>query len=139
MATLKTQPGKIKVDDYLESLPFDSQIIAHELIDIMQDVTGEAPVMWGSSIVGFGTLHYKYASGREADWLRIGFSSRKTKTSLYITYQAQQYQDELGKLGGKVSTGKGCIYLQKFDDIDRGELRKLIKKAYIDSKQYDAV
>lgn len=135
MAEIKTKPGVIKVDDFIEKLNDDQQFDASELIDIMSDVSGEEPVMWGTSIVGFGKLTYKYASGRDVEWLRIGFSPRKGKISLYITMEAQQYTPELEQLGGKYKIGKGCIYIRKLADVQEDKLKVLIKKAYEDSKK----
>ena len=135
MAEIKTKPGVIKVDDFIEKLNDDQQFDASELIDIMSDVSGEEPVMWGTSIVGFGKLTYKYASGRDVEWLRIGFSPRKGKISLYITMEAQQYTPELEQLGGKYKIGKGCIYIRKLAGVQEDKLKVLIKKAYEDSKK----
>ena len=134
-SAIKTKPNLVKVDDYIESLTFDRQMIAEQLIDIMEDITGEPPVMWGPTMVGFGTYHYSYASGQEADWFRIGFSARKGKTSLYLVDNAEAYVPELEKLEGKYSFGKSCIYLHKFDAINLDALRALIQKAYDDSKR----
>ena len=135
MAEIKTKPGIVSVEDFVEKLDDERQFDVSTLIDIMSDVSGEKPVMWGSSIIGFGTLSYKYASGRDVDWLRIGFSPRKGKISLYITVEAEQYIPDLEQLGGKYSIGKGCIYIRKLADVDEGKLRVLIQKAYDDSKK----
>ena len=135
MADIKTKPGLVKVDDFIDKLGDEQQFDANMLIDIMEDVSGEAPVMWGSSIIGFGTLTYKYASGRKGDWLRIGFSPRKAKISLYITNEAENYVPQLEQLGVKYSIGKGCIYIRKLSDVDEGKLRELIQTAYNDTKK----
>lgn len=135
MAEIKTKPGLVKVEDFIEKLGDEQQFDANTLIDIMEDVSGEAPLMWGSNIVGFGALRYKYASGRDVDWLRIGFSPRKGKMSLYLTNEAENYLPQLEKLGGKYSIGKGCIYIRKLSDVDEGKLRELIQQAYDDSKK----
>lgn len=137
MSMIKTKPHAIEVSKYLKTLDFEREFVARQLIDIMTEVTGEPPVMWGTSIVGFGTMRYRYASGKEAEWLRIGFSARKGKTSLYITQEAEQYVPMLEDLGVKYSVGKGCIYLHKFDDIDLDELRQLIGQAVEDSREYE--
>lgn len=137
MSTIKTKPHAKKVSEYLKTLDFEREFVARQLIDIMREVTGEQPVMWGPTIVGFGTMRYRYASGKDAEWLRIGFSARKGKTSLYLTQEAEQYLPMLEELGVKYSIGKGCIYLHKFDDIDIDELRQLIGQAVEDSKDYE--
>jgi hypothetical protein len=94
----------------------------------MRDVTGEEPKMWGSSIVGFGSYHYKYASGREGDWPITGFSPRKGDLTLYITGGLDSFSDLLPKLG-KHKTAKSCLYIKKLSDIDVGVLRKIISKS----------
>ena len=93
---------------------------------MMQDVTGAKAKMWGDSIVGFGSYHYKYASGREADWMLVGFSPRKQNLTLYIMSGFEQYDELLGRLG-KHSTGKGCLYIKKLQDIDLAMLRELVR------------
>lgn len=125
----KTKPTDNKVSDFLKTLDKQQQTDSKILIDIMGEVSGESPVMWGSSIVGFGSYHYKSKSGREGDWMRIGFSPRKGKVSLYITYDASQYTDILDQMG-KYDIGKGCIYLKTIEPLDRSLLEKLIKSAY---------
>lgn len=135
MAEIKTKPGLVSVEDFVEKLSDDQQFDASELIDIMSDISGEEPVMWGANIVGFGKLAYKYASGRDVEWLRIGFSPRKGKISLYITTEAEQYIPELEQLGGKYKIGKGCIYIRKVSDVEEDKLKALIQKAYDDSKK----
>ncbi|HEY9182011.1 MAG TPA: DUF1801 domain-containing protein [Gammaproteobacteria bacterium] len=98
---------------------------SHELVAMMQDIVGEPPKMWGPTIVGFGTVHYRYESGREGDVCLTGFSPR---SGSLVVYLGSVIHDEklMAKLG-KHKTGKGCLYINKLDDIDRGVLRKLIK------------
>src|SRR6185295_19892897 len=100
---------------------------SHELVAMMQDVVGEPPKMWGPTIVGFGTVHYKYESGREGDICMMGFSPRAGSLVLYI---GETLQDNklMAKLG-KHKTGKGCLYINKLDDVDRGVLRKVIERS----------
>lgn len=105
------------------------------LIDIMSQVSGEQPVMWGSSIIGFGSMHYKYATGREGDIPKIGFSPRKGKLSLYITYDAAAYKSDLDATG-KYKIGKGCIYINRLADVDLVKLTALIQKAYTEDSPY---
>jgi hypothetical protein len=98
-----------------------------ELIAMMRKITGESPKMWGPSIVGFGTCHYVYESGREGDICLTGFSPRKPSLVLYIG-AALQDAALMSKLG-KYKTGKGCLYLKKLDDVDRDVLRALVTRA----------
>ena len=99
----------------------------------MSEISGKPPVLWGSSIVGFDSYHYKSKSDQEADWPRIAFSPRKGKISLYVTNEAEQYLPIIEQLGGKTSIGKGCIYISKFEQVDITKLRHLIEQAYKDS------
>ncbi len=124
-----TLPNDKKVSDLLDTLDDEQLSDSQTLIEIMSEVSGEKPVMWGSSIIGFGVAKYKYASGREGEWMRIGFSPRKDKLSLYMSCDASQYKDLLDEMG-KCGHGKGCIYIKKLADVDEQVLRKLIKKAY---------
>ena len=98
------------------------------IIEMMKQVTGEEAVMWGASIVGFGSYHYKYASGRENDWFLVGFSPRKQNLTLYIMSGFDHYDALLSDLG-KYKTGKSCLYINKLEDVDEGVLRELIKQS----------
>ena len=93
----------------------------------MKQATGKMPKMWGASMVGFGDYHYKYASGREGDTFQVGFSPRKASLSMYLLYDLASQKPLLDKLG-KHKAGKGCLYVNKLDDIDLGVLKKLIAK-----------
>jgi hypothetical protein len=95
---------------------------------LMQEVTGELPKMWGDSIVGFGTYHYKGASGREGDWMLTGFSPRKQNLTVYIMTGFQDSQVLLGKLG-KHSTSVSCLYIKKLADVDKEVLRELVSRS----------
>jgi predicted CopG family antitoxin len=129
MAELKTKETTASVSDFIDKIADpqrreDCRTVA----DIMRDVTGEEPKMWGSSIVGFGRYHYKYESGREGDWMITGFSPRKGDLTLYIMGGFDSYSDLLKDLG-KYKTGKSCLYIRKLADIDVEVLRKLVKKS----------
>lgn len=127
---MKTQPTDVSVAKFIESLTdATQQEDSKQLVKIMETISGEPAKMWGSSIIGFGTFHYKYASGREGDWMKIGFSPRKGKISLYLTYDADQYKKELDEIG-KHKTGKGCIYINRLSDVNVDKLQALIKKTY---------
>lgn len=132
MTSNKTVATNSSVIDFLAGLDADQQQDSQVLIDMMAEVTNEQPVMWGTSIIGFGTMQYTYASGRTGDWMRIGFSPRKGKLSLYITVNADKYKSDLEKMG-KHKTGKGCIYINKLADVDNDVLKEIIEKAYKNS------
>ena len=109
---------------------------SYEILNLMKDVTGEEPTMWGSSIIGFGSYHYKYASGREASWFLTGFSPRKQSLTLYIMEGFEKYDELMSKLG-KHSTGKSCLYIKKLEDVDMKVVRELVDKsvAFLKSRQ----
>lgn len=98
---------------------------AHALRAVMEELTGEKACMWGASIVGFGSYHYVYASGREGDWPLVGFSPRKSNLVLYIMPGFEAYADLLSRLG-KHRTGKSCLYLTRLAKVDMDVLRELI-------------
>jgi hypothetical protein len=129
MAELKTQENDASVDDYLNSVEDDKKREASfKVKELMEDVTGEEARMWGESIVGFGHYKYKYASGREGEWMITGFAPRKRNLTLYIMSGFEEYDDLLDKLG-KHSTGKSCLYINKLEDIDMDVLRELVDKS----------
>lgn len=126
----KTRPSSQDIVDFVANLPVDQQPDAEKLIEIMQEVSGEQPVLWGSRIVGFGTYHYVSKSGREGDWMRIGFAPRAGgKLSLYLTLDASELTSKVSDLG-KFTIGKGCVYINKLADVDEAKLRELVKIAY---------
>src|SRR5215467_8163550 len=128
MAANKTKQTKLSPASFIAKLANAQQRQdSKELMAMMREITGEPPKMWGPSIVGFGTLHYVYESGREGDICLTGFSPRKPNFVLYI---GETLQDAgiMSKLG-KFKTGKGCLYIKKLDDVDRSVLRNLIAKA----------
>lgn len=101
---------------------------SYELLQMMQEITGEPPVMWGSSMIGFGEQHYKYESGREGDTFVVGFSPRKRAITLYLNCGFDGLQGLLDRLG-KHKTGAACLYVNRLDDVDRGVLRELVEQA----------
>jgi len=128
MAELKTKPTGQSVDDFLQTVPDErKRLDSYIILEIMKRATGEQPRMWGSSIVGFGARHYKYESGREGDWFVTGFSPRKQNLTLYLTYALDRHEALLKKLG-KHKTGKGCLYVNKLDDVDMSVLEELIAR-----------
>ncbi|PKL82580.1 MAG: hypothetical protein CVV24_09395 [Ignavibacteriae bacterium HGW-Ignavibacteriae-3] len=98
------------------------------ILEMMEAASKSKPVMWGSSIIGFGNYHYVYASGREGDWFNIGFSPRKQNITLYLMGGLENLKDELEKFG-KHKTGKGCIYIKSLDDIRIPVLKKMLIKS----------
>ena len=130
MAGPKTLPTRQSVERFLQRIPEDQKRQdAFALLDIMKQVTKTEPQMWGSSIVGFGSFHYKYASGREGDMPLVGFSPRKQNLTLYIRGGLESYAALLAKLG-KHTTGKGCLYLKRLDEVHLPTLKKLIQQSF---------
>jgi hypothetical protein len=129
MAELKTKPTDQSAADFLSNLADENQRRdAFIIMDLMRTASQAEPKMWGSSIIGFGDMHYKYASGREGDWFLVGFSPRKKDLTLYFVQGFKQYGDLLAKLG-KFKTGKGCLYIHRLGDIDLPTLKALIEKS----------
>ena len=130
MSQNKTRPITTSVTSFLNSVEDEIQRRdSHTLISIMKEITGEEPVIWGSSIIGFGSYHYKYNSGREGDMLLTGFSPRKQNLSLYIMAGFTKYEELLQKLG-KHKTGKSCLYIKRLSEINTDVLIELIKASY---------
>lgn len=126
MAENKTKPTKMSAAEFLDSLPNQNQRAdANALAKLMQKVSGEKPTMWGPSIVGFGSYHYRYESGREGDMPVIAFSPRKAANVLYGLIGFPSADALLAKLG-KHTTGKGCLYIKKLSDVDPKVLESLV-------------
>ena len=129
MVELKTRANKKSVSKFLQAIT-DKQKKADcfELVKIMEKITGEKAQMWGTSIVGFGKYHYKYETGREADWTLVGFSPRKQNLTIYIMAGFQGYPELMQDLG-KYKTGASCLYVKRLANIDKKKLEKLIKES----------
>ncbi|MEM9984974.1 MAG: DUF1801 domain-containing protein [Bacteroidota bacterium] len=126
MASLKTQPTGVNPEEFLQGVDHPTRRAdGFRLLEIFKDITGEEPVMWGPSIVGFGQYHYVYESGREGDMLMTGFSPRKQNLSLYIMPGFERFEDKLSRLG-KHKTSKACLYINKLADVDEAVLREMI-------------
>ena len=135
MSENKTRPTGQNVTDFLNSVEHQTRRQdGLTLLELMQEVTGEDPVLWGSSIVGFGSYHYKYESGREGDMPLVGFSPRKQSMTVYIMPGFEEYDDMLATLG-KHKIGKSCLYINKLADVDQDVLRKLIERSYTHMKE----
>lgn len=127
MAENKTQKTEASVEEFLNSVENDiRRRDALEVARLMENVTGDKPIIWGKSIVGFGDVQLKYESGREVDYFKVGFSPRKAALTLYLTTGVPMREDLLSKLG-KHTTGKGCLYIKNLDDIDRSVLLELVE------------
>ena len=127
MAELKTKQTDQNVEGFLNTITDEKKRgDCFELLKIMQDITGEPPRMWGPSIIGFGSYHYLYESGREGDWFLTGFSPRKQNLTIYIMAGFDRYDELLAKIG-KYKTGKSCLYIKRLDDIDKNVLGDLIR------------
>jgi hypothetical protein len=138
MSQLKTQKNDASVEKFLNSVENDKQREdSFVVLDLMREITGEEPNMWGTSIVGFGSYHYKYASGREGDWMQVGFSPRKQNLTLYIVDGFKNYEMLLDKLG-KHKIGKSCLYINKLEDVDQEVLRELVKQSVESISKTDA-
>jgi len=128
MADNKTKPTKLSVPAFIDAVADATRRAdAKTLVKLMQNATGEKPKMWGPSIIGFGSCHYKYESGREGDMPLVGFSPRKAASVLYLTGGSDS-RALLAKLG-KHTTGKGCLYIKKLADVDQQVLEALVDKS----------
>ncbi len=129
MSDLKTKPHDGNVEKFLNSVEHDKRREdSLAMLEIMKELTGEEPRMWGPSIIGFGNYHYKYESGREGDWFLTGFSPRKQSLTLYIMSGFRHYDELLQKLG-KHKTGKSCLYINKLEDVDMDVLKQMIRES----------
>ena len=129
MAEIKTKPTSVSPATFIDQVENEQRRRdGHELLALMKKVTGKPAKMWGPSIVGFDKYHYKYASGHEGEICRLGFSPRKASLVLYLGPGLED-KKLLSKLG-KHKIGKGCLYINKLDDVDRNLLRDLIRKSY---------
>jgi hypothetical protein len=138
VSDLKTQKNDASVEAFLNSVENErKRADSFAILELMREVTGEEPAMWGDSIVGFGSYHYRYASGREGDWFVVGFSPRVQNLTLYIMSGFDEYQGLLAKLG-KFRTGKSCLYINKLADVDMDVLRELVERSVAHVKATNA-
>jgi hypothetical protein len=129
MADNKTKPTKLTVPAFIEALKDDTRRTdAKALVKLMQSATGQKPKMWGPSIIGFGSYHYTYESGREGDMPLAGFSPRKAATVVYGMTGFHESEALLARLG-KHTTGGGCLYIKKLADVDQNVLQALVLKS----------
>lgn len=133
-AEAKTRPTSVKPEEFLRQVEHGQRRRdGQELLDMMREVTGEPPVMWGPSIVGFGRYHYRYDSGHEGDSMLAGFSPRKQHLVLYLAPYMKR--EALEARLGKHKKGKGCLYINKLDDVDRKVLRRLIEESVAEMRR----
>jgi len=129
MADNQTKPTKLSVAAFIDGLTDPTRRAdAKALVKVMQSAAGEKPRMWGASIIGFGSYHYKYESGREGDMPIIGFSPRKAANVLYNVTASGDCKALLAKLGTH-TTGKGCLYIKKLADVDQQVLKAMVVKS----------
>ena len=135
MADNKTKPTKASVTAFIDAIEDQTKRAdARAIVKLMQKATGEKPQMWGSAIVGFGSYHYKYDSGREGDAPLIGFSPRKAANVLYGLIGSSDSRVLLEKLG-KHETGKGCLYVKELSDVDQKVLEAMIVKSIVAARK----
>ena len=126
MAELKTKLNNGDVNTFLDAVEDErKRKDCFELLNLMKELTGHEAKMWGDSIVGFGTYHYRYKTGREGDWMLTGFSPRKQNISVYIMCGFQHVEEHMQRLG-KFKTGASCLYIKNLSDIDLGVLSNII-------------
>ena len=127
---LKIKKNNASVEDYINAVVDENRRADCFKVDaLMEEITGQKAVMWGTSIVGYGSYHYVYASGREGDWMATGFSSRKQALTLYLMAGFKRYDELMSKLG-KYKTGSSCLYIKTLEDIDLDVFKILVKESY---------
>ena len=127
MAETKTKPTAVSVADFIAAVEDPARRAdATALVALLEDETGEPATMWGSSIIGFGRYHYRYASGHEGDAVLVGLSPRKANLVLYMAADEPERSERLARLG-KHKSGKGCVYVNRLSDLDEGVLREMAR------------
>lgn len=138
MAELKTQWTDASVVGFLNAVEHEGKREdSFDILELMREVTGWEPAMWGPTIVGFGSYTYKYASSREGEWMLVGFSPRKRNLTLYIMSGFDEYDALLARLG-KYKTGKSCLYINKLANVDMQVLRELVQQSAQHMKETSA-
>ncbi|MCY4657334.1 MAG: DUF1801 domain-containing protein [Gammaproteobacteria bacterium] len=123
----KTQPTDVTAEEFLDSIEDEKKRAdSYVLLDLFKEVTGDPPVMWGDSIIGFGKYHYKYKSGQQGEFMRTGFSPRKRNLTIYVMPGFDVFEKLLTKLG-KHKTSRSCLYVNKLADVDLDVLKQLIE------------
>ena len=133
MADLKTRQNNDDPQALIEAIESERRRAdAARLLSLMTEATGDSPKMWGTSMIGFGSFHYRYASGHEGDTMRVGFAPRKTALTLYGLQGHPRSEALLDSLG-TYTLGKGCVYIKRLDDVDVDVLRELVVHAYAEA------
>ena len=128
MAELKTKPTAASVADFIAAVDGDAkQADCRTLVELISRVTGAEPAMWGPSIVGFGSYHYRYASGREGDWMLAGFAPRKRELVVYVMAGFKGAEELLARLGRHRASSGSCLYIKRLADVDLGVLEELLR------------
>lgn len=128
MADLETKPTEASVAGFLATVAEDRRGDCEALVALMRRATGEEPRMWGPSMVGFGSYHYRYESGREGDWFLAGFSPRKKDLTVYVVAGFTGFEELLARLG-RHQTGKSCLYLRSLAEVDSEVLEELVRRS----------
>jgi hypothetical protein len=138
MAENKTKPTRSSVTAFLNKIR-DQQLRddCFAIVEMMQKVSNCEPVMWGSAIIGFGTYHYVSKSGREGDWIMIGFSPRKQNISIYLMGGLKKVEDQISKLG-KYKIGGGCLYIKSLSNVNVTVLKKVFARAFKEAQRKKA-
>jgi Domain of unknown function (DU1801) len=135
MAENKTKPTNVGVEEYLAAIEDpDRRADCAALVKLMKKITKQAPVMWGTSIVGFGSYRYVYETGREGDWCATGFSSRKGDISVYVMASGANQEQLLAKLG-RHKMGKACLYIRRLSEVDTKVLEQLVVDSVAEVKR----
>lgn len=135
MAELSTTPAADDVAAYLDGIAdAEKQRDARALVAVMREVTGEEPVIWGGTMVGFGRYRYRYRSGRTGEWFLIGFAPRKGQLTLYVTDGFEAHEGLLARLG-KHTKGKSCLHVKRLGDVDTGALRELLERSVAEGRR----
>jgi len=130
MAGIKTHKTDDSVDDYLASIADERRRAdCIVLLDLMKRATGQEPALWSAGMIGFGTYHYRSSSGQEGDWFPVGFANRKAALTVYLGLDVNDFAEQLGRLGTH-TTGKGCIYIKRLEQVDLQVLEDLVSTAY---------
>lgn len=139
MAELKTKKNEGDINAFINTIEDESKRDdSWTIINMMKELTGDEPKMWGPSIIGFLDIHYKSAAGSEGDWFRLGFSPRKQNLTLYIMSGFNGLEEKLSRLG-KHKLGKGCLYIKKLEHIDLAVLKEIIEASLKSIDDNDAI
>ena len=130
MAELKTKKNDADVGAFLDGIENEKRRAdCRAVVALLAEATGEPPAMWGDSIIGFGSYHYRYPTGREGDWMAAGVSPRKRNLTVYVMTGFERHEALMKKLG-RYTTGKSCLHIRKLEDVDLDVLRELVRESF---------